>query len=53
MTVLGYLLKLRRGLELAFSANAPYLIFYQLTMFQYRNFFLLKISNKICYQVLI
>ena len=46
MAVLGYLPKLKSGLELAFGAdflawffhtNAPYLILYQLTKFQQRN----------------
>ena len=48
MTVLGYLPKLKRGLELTFGAhflrgffhaNAPYLIPYQLTKFQRHIFF--------------
>ena len=51
MAVLGYLPKLKRGLELAFGAhflhvfifmyiNDPYLILYQLTEFQCHIFFL-------------
>ena len=62
MAVLGFLLKLKRGLGLAlvtfsawffFHKNVPYLILYQLTKFQRHNFLFLKISNKMCYQVLI
>ena len=57
-TILGYLPKLKKGLELAFGAyfpawvfhtNAPYLILYQLTKFQ--RHILYKISNKMFYWV--
>ena len=49
MAVLGYLAKLKRGLELAFGAyflhdfsikNVPYLILYQWTKFQCQTLFL-------------
>ena len=48
MAVLGYLPKLKRGLGLAlcahfvhdFHKNAPYLILYQLTKFNFHAFFL-------------
>ena len=62
MAVLGYLPKLKSGLELAFGAdflawffhtNAPYLILYQLTKFQCHIFFFLNVSNKTTYQVLV
>ena len=61
MVALGYLLKLKRGLELAFgeydlhdfSKNVPYLNFSQLTIFECHTFFLLKISNKMCHYFLI
>ena len=46
MAVLGYLPKLKRGLRLAFGAHflhdfsiKMFLMFYQLTKFQYHNFF--------------
>ena len=48
MAVLGYLLKLKRDLELAltsiffacyFHKNVPYLILYQFTKFQCHDFF--------------
>ena len=48
MVVLQYLLKLKRGLGLAFDAhflddlskkNFPYIILYQLANFQWRTFF--------------
>ena len=44
MAVLGYLIKLKRGLELTFGArffhtNVPCLILYQLTKFQRHIFF--------------
>ena len=58
MAVLGYLSKLKRGLGLAFGAHflhdfskddVPYLILYLWTKFQCHTFFLLKISEKMCY----
>ena len=58
MAVLGYLAKLKRGLELAFGAHFPH--GYSIKMFRIsysinpENFnvtpyFFLKISNKMCY----
>ena len=47
LPILGYLPKLKRGLRLSLGAhslyffhkNAPYLILYELTMFQYQTYF--------------
>ena len=61
MTFLGYLQKLKKDLELTFGACFRHdfsikffrnLILHQWTKFQCHTFFLLKISNKMCYQVL-
>ena len=58
MAVLGYLLKQKRRLGLAFDAhfqhdffhnNVPYLILYQWTKLQCHTFIFLKILSKMCY----
>ena len=51
MAVLGYLPKFKRGLELAFGAH--FLHDSSTKSFNVIYFFLLKISNKMCYLVLI
>ena len=61
MAVLGYLAKLKRDLGLAFGAHFQhdfsiemFLIKYSVNgqIFNVTPYFFLKISNKICYQVL-
>ena len=58
MAVLGHMAKLKRSLALAFSANflhdfsiKMFLIYYSIDeqSFNVTPYFLLKISNKICY----
>ena len=62
MAVLGYLTKLKRGLGLAFGAHFLYDFSIKLFLIQFSingqsfsltPYFFLKISNKMCYEVLI
>ena len=62
MAVLGYLAKLKRGLGLAFGAHFLFDFSIKLFLIQFSingqsfyvtPYFFLKISNKMCYEVLI
>ena len=62
IAILGYLPKLRRGLGLAFGAHFLHEFSIKMLLISYSiigqslnviSFFLLKVSNKICYEVLI